>query len=321
MVGFSFSIVTCWTALGGVLTVGITSGGPPVMVYSWLGVSAFSLLVAYSFAEMCSAYPSAGGQYSWMAILAPPRIARLLSYVTGWFMLTGIIAMGATNNFIGANFVLGMANLNNPNYVIERWHTVLVTYLIALVAAASNVTLSRHFEKLSTSTGVPLIQILYDSTGSIGAPTWLATMIAVIVLVCANSLMAEGSHSLYAFARDRGLPFPSLFSAVDKRTHVPIYSILLCTGVQMALNSIYFASYEGFSTVISIATFGFYLSYAMPLFVRLLLYFTTGRHATIHGTSYSLGRWGLWINAGGLLFLLFACVDFNFPPGRPRYRR
>ena len=27
MIGFSFSIVTCWTALGGVLTVGIESGG------------------------------------------------------------------------------------------------------------------------------------------------------------------------------------------------------------------------------------------------------------------------------------------------------
>ncbi len=31
MVGFAFSIVTSWTALGGVLIVGVESGGPPVM--------------------------------------------------------------------------------------------------------------------------------------------------------------------------------------------------------------------------------------------------------------------------------------------------
>jgi choline transport protein len=54
MIGFSFSIVTCWTALGGVLVVGIESGGPPVMVWSWLGVCALTLCIAYSFAEMCS---------------------------------------------------------------------------------------------------------------------------------------------------------------------------------------------------------------------------------------------------------------------------
>ena len=61
MIGFSFSIVTSWTALGGVLIVGVESGGPPVMIYSWIGISIFALAVAYSMAEMCSAYPLAGG--------------------------------------------------------------------------------------------------------------------------------------------------------------------------------------------------------------------------------------------------------------------
>lgn len=89
MIGFSFSIVTSWTALGGVLILGVESGGPPVMIYSWLGICAFCVAVAYSMAEICSAYPVAGGQYSWVAVLAPPGVARGLSWVTGWFMITG----------------------------------------------------------------------------------------------------------------------------------------------------------------------------------------------------------------------------------------
>lgn len=56
MVGFSFSIVTSWTALSGVLIIGVESGGPPVMVWGWLGVCLVTLAVAYSMAEMCSAY-------------------------------------------------------------------------------------------------------------------------------------------------------------------------------------------------------------------------------------------------------------------------
>lgn len=90
MVGFSFSIVSSWNALGGVLIIGVESGGPPVMIYSWIGICVCALAVAYSMAEICSAYPVAGGQYSWVAILAPPRVARGLSYVTGWFMNTGM---------------------------------------------------------------------------------------------------------------------------------------------------------------------------------------------------------------------------------------
>lgn len=64
MIGFAFSVLTCWTALAGSLIVAIGSGGPPVIIYSWIGVCFFSLAVAYSFAEICSAFPVAGGQVS-----------------------------------------------------------------------------------------------------------------------------------------------------------------------------------------------------------------------------------------------------------------
>ena len=149
MVGFAFSIVTSWTALGGVLIVGVQSGGPPVMIYSWIGVSIFGLAVAYSMAEMCSAYPLAGGQYSWVAIIAPPRIARGMSYICGWFMIVGMLAMGATNNFIGANFILGQANLSFQSYTIERWHVVLLAYLIAFIATAVNIYGPHLLDRLS----------------------------------------------------------------------------------------------------------------------------------------------------------------------------
>lgn len=79
-----------WTALAGTFIVGVTAGGPPVMVYSFLAVCILSLCVAIPLAEMCSMYPVAGGQYSWVAVLAPPGIARGLAYTDGWFMLIGM---------------------------------------------------------------------------------------------------------------------------------------------------------------------------------------------------------------------------------------
>ena len=167
----------------------------------------------------------------------------------------------------------------------------------------------------TSSTGVPLIQIFYDSTGSVVGTCFLSSLIVVIVLVCANALLAEGSRSLFAFARDHGLPFSNVFAKVESKRQVPVYAILLACLVQMALNSIYFGTLTGFNTVISIATEGFYLSYAMPLFARILSWFT-GDAKALPG-PYNLGRYGLMMNVIGLAFLVFTSITFNFPTLAP----
>ena len=41
-----------------------------------------------------------------------------------------------------------------------------------------------------TPTGVPLIQIFYDSTSSVRGATALASLITVIILICCNSLVS-----------------------------------------------------------------------------------------------------------------------------------
>jgi len=167
----------------------------------------------------------------------------------------------------------------------------------------------------TSTTGVPLIQIFYDSTGSVVGTCFLSSLVVVIALVCANALVAEGSRSLFAFARDHGLPFSSVFAKVDTKRQVPVYAILLACGVQMAMNSIYFGTLTGFNTVISIATEGFYLSYAMPLLARIMSWFT-GDVKTLSG-PYSLGHYGIWMNVTGLVFLVFTSITFNFPTVSP----
>ena len=169
MVGFAFSVLTCWTALGGSLVVGIDAGGPPVIIYSWIGVCAGSMTVAYTFAEICSAFPVAGGQYSWVAILSPPRYARITSYICGWFLVIGFLSAGAANGFIGADFVLGIAQLAHPDYTIQRWHTCLVAYLVLMLAAAVNIW-GRH---------------LLDRMGRIMIIFNLTSFVVVVVVILA----------------------------------------------------------------------------------------------------------------------------------------
>ncbi|KAI9852356.1 MAG: hypothetical protein M1824_002017 [Vezdaea acicularis] len=341
---------------------------------------------------------------------------------------SGILAMGATNNFIGANFILGQANLANPDYTIQRWHTVLVAYAIVGLSVIINIYGPHLLDKLSrgllvwnimafvvvivtilatnknkqsasfvfkdfqnftgfsaafaailgllqaafgmccydapahmteemknasreapkaivmsvyvgaitgliflisicfcigditatatSSTGVPLIQIFYDSTQSTVGACFLSSLIAIIVLGSANALLAEGSRSVYAFARDQGLPFSSFFSQVEKKKQIPVYAILLSAVFQMALNAIYFGTVTGFNTVIAISTEGFYLSYALPLIARLLSRFSK-QHRELPGPYRLSPSMGLFCNIVGLAFLLFTSVTFNFPSLSP----
>ena len=277
--------------------------------------------------------------------------------------------MGAVNNSFASNYILGQANLVFPQYTIERWHTVLVAWFVALAALALNVYMPHALHRLSrlillwnigtfvvviitllatndrkkdanfvfsefenltgfgsamaimvgivqsifgmccydapshmteemthpsrdapraiilsvvmgavtgfcflltlcfcidnieatanSSTGVPIIQIFYDSTQNKAGACTLASMITVITLVTSVSLSAEGSRSVFAFARDHGLPFPRLLSKVDSKRKVPMYALFLTIVVQLALNAIYFGTVTGFDTVVSIASTGF----------------------------------------------------------------
>lgn len=167
----------------------------------------------------------------------------------------------------------------------------------------------------SSTTGVPLIQIFYDSTGSVVGTCFLTSLIVVIFLVAVMGVTAEGSRSLFAFARDNGLPFSKFFSKVESKRNVPVHAVFLAAAIQMALCSIYFGTVTGFNTVLSIATEGFYLSYAMPLLARVISWFL-GNFKVLPG-PFSLGRYGIWMNLIGLVFLVFTSVTFNFPTVSP----
>ncbi|KAG9936488.1 putative GABA permease, partial [Aureobasidium melanogenum] len=166
-----------------------------------------------------------------------------------------------------------------------------------------------------SATGSPIVQIFYDSTGSVAGSTCLTVLLIIINIGCSNALTAEGGRAVYAFARDQGLPFSKLLSSVDKKRQIPTYAILLTTATQIALNSIYFGTVTGFNTVVSIATEGFYISYAMPICAKLLST-AMGQAIKLDGL-WNLGRWSVPVNLVGAIYLLFTSITFNFPTENP----
>ena len=69
-------------------------------------------------------------------------------------MITGMLAMGATNNFVGANFILGQVNLAHPDFEIQRWQVVLVTYALSCLALCLNIWGTKVLERMSTVSAI-----------------------------------------------------------------------------------------------------------------------------------------------------------------------
>jgi amino acid transporter len=76
-------------------------GGPAAIAWGWPILCGFVLLVAFSMAELTSAYPTAGGPYWWSAKLGSPA----WSWFTGWFNIVGVVGIVAGVGYGAAIFL------------------------------------------------------------------------------------------------------------------------------------------------------------------------------------------------------------------------
>lgn len=70
MLGLAFAILNSWTALSASLSLALPSGGPTSVIWGLITAGICNLSLAASLAEFLSAYPTAGGQYHWVAVIS-----------------------------------------------------------------------------------------------------------------------------------------------------------------------------------------------------------------------------------------------------------
>ena len=82
-------------------------------------------------------------------------------------------------------------------------------WIIALLFSIGDVDAA-----LDSKTGYPIIQIFYQATGSIPAATAMISAIIVVAFFATLGILASTSRLTWAFARDKGFPFPEFFAYV-----------------------------------------------------------------------------------------------------------
>ena len=139
--GFAVCELVTWETVLAMFDQGLVNGGPGGLVYGFL-IAWLSTLSMYSvIAELSSMAPIAAGQYYWSYIMAPKRCRVFVSYLVGWMTSMAWIATVTTECMFAGTMIQGMLILDYKNYVSQRWHDTLLTYLVVLVTVVINVVI------------------------------------------------------------------------------------------------------------------------------------------------------------------------------------
>jgi amino acid permease (GABA permease) len=188
----SFTIISILSGCMTLYGYGLVTGGPVTMVWGWVIVGIMTTVVGLGMAEVCSAYPTAGGLYYWSAKLAK-RNGAAWSWFTGWFNMLGQVAITAGIDFGMALFLGALLSLTT-SFTATGGHVVLL-YAGILVAHG-----------LLNSFGVRVVAFLSDVS------VWwhiLGVLTIVIVLFVVPTHHASTSFVFTHFVNQTG--FSSVF--------------------------------------------------------------------------------------------------------------
>ncbi|KAL7622854.1 polyamine transporter tpo5 [Parahypoxylon ruwenzoriense] len=148
ILGLSCSALLSWEGILVTSISGLLNGGPAGVIWGFLINWVGTISVSTAMGELASMAPTAGGQYHWVAMMAPESCSTFLAYMTAWMTTLAWQALAVTVGYIIATMLQGIIVLTNPTYVPEAWHTVLIIWVGMLFAVVVNSTTSRAIAKL-----------------------------------------------------------------------------------------------------------------------------------------------------------------------------
>lgn len=133
--GVSFSVLGLLPSIASTLSYSLSYGGNAGITWGYLIGMTGVLGVAFSMAEIASAFPTSGGLYYATAMLAPPKYKAILSWIVGWSNYFVQVTSAPSVAYGGASMILALKQLTDDSYEPQNWHTYLLTLGLTFAAA------------------------------------------------------------------------------------------------------------------------------------------------------------------------------------------
>ncbi|KAG5950163.1 hypothetical protein E4U53_005420 [Claviceps sorghi] len=168
------------------------------------------------------------------------------------------------------------------------------------------ITMAYHIpnvvQALNDPTSYPAISVLRSAMSL----PWLTAVLSVIILLLMFgnlSYLAAVSRDLFAFARDRGLPLSEWISRVDRTRGIPTNACIVSAGLSILLSLTYIGSPVAFYAITSLCIVALLQCYC--LCIGCMLYRRVSHPETLPLARFSLGKYGMLINASALVSSLW----------------
>jgi urea carboxylase system permease len=136
---------------------------------------------------------------------------------------------------------------------------------------------------------------------------------AIAITVCTLAVMASCIRLLFAMARDGRLPFGTRIAHVSGRRKVPLVPTLTVGILALAILGVNYGNQSAFVALIGVAIIMFYIAYLGVTIGMLVRRIRGTWPKPDHGPYFSLGRFGLLINAGAVVYGLLVAINIGWP--------
>ncbi|WP_406348330.1 amino acid permease [Streptomyces sp. NBC_01597] len=162
----------------------------------------------------------------------------------------------------------------------------------------------------------PVVHLLYDAMGETGARLVMAVVL-ISFLSCTISLQAAAGRLIYSYARDEMIVGHRLLRQFSHARAVPGYALLVAAVVPMLIAFGSLVSEDALTKIVSFAILGIYASFQMVVLAALRARLKGWRPAG----EFTLGRWGIAVNATALAYGIFAIINISWArnPQEPWY--
>lgn len=167
---------------------------------------------------------------------------------------------------------------------------------------------------LNDATGYPHIWV-FSQAVSAGGVVALNAIPTILIFAGTLTFNLSTSRQTWAFARDKGLPFSNWIGHVDKKLQVPANAVTVTCIITVALSLINIGSDVAFNAIISLNVVALMITYVFS--IGAVLHRRIRNPELLPTCQWSLGRWGVPINIGGVLYSFHAFFWCFWPEGTP----
>lgn len=163
---------------------------------------------------------------------------------------------------------------------------------------------------LSDPSGQPWVAVILRITGSRAATIVLILVMMFMYFFCAVNQVTTSSRQVFAFARDKGLPYHEFLSRVN-RHGVPANAVYVTLAYTCILALIIIGSTTAFNIILSVSATGLFTSYLVVIATVLARKL---RNEPFPASRFVIPRTiGTFVNIIALCFLSVAFLFLFFP--------